>query len=123
MSRAPSLIADAIPLLDVSAYLAGEPAAIEPLAAELRWAFEHVGFYYLRGHGIDRSLIETTYAAAACFHGQPMEKKPPSAPTSTTSAIWRWGAGSGRSVAGAGTTRTFCGASVAPTTETSSPTV
>ena len=30
MSRTPPLIADAIPLLDVSAYLAGERAAIAP---------------------------------------------------------------------------------------------
>jgi isopenicillin N synthase-like dioxygenase len=71
----PPLIADAIPLLDVSAYLAGERASLETLAAELRWAFENVGFYYLRGHGIDRSLIDATYAAAARFHAQPMEKK------------------------------------------------
>jgi isopenicillin N synthase-like dioxygenase len=75
MSRTPLLIADAIPLLDVSAYLAGERAALDTLAAELRWAFEHVGFYYLRGHGIDRSLIDATYAAAASFHAQPADKK------------------------------------------------
>src|SRR5262245_20070208 len=75
MSRTPPLIADAIPLLDVSAYLAGERAALDRLAAELRWAFENVGFYYLRGHGIDRALIDATYAAAALFHSQPMERK------------------------------------------------
>jgi isopenicillin N synthase-like dioxygenase len=75
MSRTPHLIADAIPLLDVSAYLAGERATFETLAGELRWAFENVGFYYLRGHGIDRSLIDATYAAAARFHAHPMEKK------------------------------------------------
>src|SRR6185436_21093242 len=71
----PHLIADAIPLLDVSAYLAGERVTLETLAGELRWAFENVGFYYLRGHGIDRSLIDSTYAAAARFHAQPTEKK------------------------------------------------
>ena len=75
MSRTPHLIADAIPLLDVSAYLAGERVALDTLGAELRWAFENVGFYYLRGHGIDRSLIDATYAAAARFHAQPPEKK------------------------------------------------
>ena len=66
---------DAIPLLDVSAYLAGDRAALDTVPGELRWAFEHVGFYYLRGHGIDRSLIDATYAAAVRFHAQPMEKK------------------------------------------------
>jgi isopenicillin N synthase-like dioxygenase len=75
MSTTPQLVADAIPLLDVSAYLAGDRRALHPLATELRWAFENVGFYYLRGHGIDGALIEATYDAAARFHAQPMEEK------------------------------------------------
>ena len=75
MPARPHLIADAIPLLDVSAYLAGERGTLETLAGDLRWAFENVGFYYLRGHGIDCSLIDSTYAAAARFHAQPTEKK------------------------------------------------
>jgi isopenicillin N synthase-like dioxygenase len=75
MSSTPPLIADAIPVLDVSPYLAGERDALRRLGDELRWAFENVGFYYLRGHGIERSLIEATYAAAARFHAQPVEKK------------------------------------------------
>ena len=32
------------------------------LGAELRWAFENVGFYYLRGHGIPQPLIDATFA-------------------------------------------------------------
>jgi isopenicillin N synthase-like dioxygenase len=75
MSTTPELIADAIPLLDVSAYLAGDGRALQPLTAELRWAFENVGFYYLRGHGIDGALIAATYDAAARFHAQPLPKK------------------------------------------------
>jgi isopenicillin N synthase-like dioxygenase len=75
MSITPALIADAIPLLDVSGYLAGDDQALRGLAAELRWAFENVGFYYLRGHGIDRALLDATYDAAARFHAQPIEKK------------------------------------------------
>src|SRR5262249_11439746 len=34
--------------------------ARERLGVELRWAFEKVGFYYLRGHGISQSLIDAT---------------------------------------------------------------
>src|SRR5262249_35462324 len=56
-------------------YLAGKPRPLDRLAAELRWAFENVGFYYLRGHGIDRALIDAAYAAAARFHALPMAKK------------------------------------------------
>jgi len=61
----PELAAGTIPLLDVAPYLAGRPGARQRLGAELRWAFEHVGFYYLRGHGISRSLIDATFAQAA----------------------------------------------------------
>src|SRR5215470_19957351 len=71
----PELIAGAIPILDVAPYLAGEPGARERLGAELRWAFEKVGFYYLRGHGIPQSLIDATFAQAARFHALPMKEK------------------------------------------------
>src|SRR5215467_2888727 len=71
----PELVANTIPLLDVAPYLAGEPGARERLGAELRWAFENVGFYYLRGHGIPPSLIDATFAQAARFHALPMEQK------------------------------------------------
>jgi isopenicillin N synthase-like dioxygenase len=71
----PELIAETIPLLDATPYLAGEPGARERLGAELRWAFEHVGFYYLRGHGISQSLIDATFAQAARFHAMPLERK------------------------------------------------
>src|SRR5206468_2089272 len=71
----PELIGGAIPLIDVSGFLAGTPGAVEKAAAELAWAFENVGFYYLAGHGVPRELIEAQYAAAARFHSQPMEEK------------------------------------------------
>src|SRR5262245_26089111 len=71
----PELIAGTIPLLDVASYLAGQSGARERLGAELRWAFEKVGFYYLRGHGIPQSLIDATFAQAARFHALPMERK------------------------------------------------
>ncbi len=71
----PVMIGDAIPLIDVSDYLAGTPGAAEKTAAQLRFAFENVGFYYLAGHGVPQKLIDDTYAAAARFHAQPMEAK------------------------------------------------
>ncbi len=72
---APPLIGGEIPLIDVSAYLAGVPGAAETAAAELRYAFENVGFYYLAGHGVPQKLIDATYDAAARFHAQPMDAK------------------------------------------------
>ena len=54
---------------------AGAPGAAQRAAAELRFAFEHVGFYYLAGHGVPQSLIDMAYAEAARFHAQPLEEK------------------------------------------------
>ena len=71
----PTMIGGEIPLIDVADYLASKPGAAERAAAELRFAFEHVGFYYLAGHGVARKMIDDTYAAAARFHAQPIEAK------------------------------------------------
>src|ERR1051325_11094385 len=64
--RAPAaMIVGAIPLIDVSGHLAGDAEASRKAAAQLRSAFENVGFYYLSGHGVAQSLIDRTYEAAA----------------------------------------------------------
>lgn len=64
-----------IPVLDAAPYLAGEPGALDRLAAELRHAFENVGFYYLRGHGVKRRQISAVFAEAERFHAMPLERK------------------------------------------------
>ena len=71
----PVMIGGEIPLIDVAGFLAGKPGAAERAAAELRFAFENVGFYYLAGHGVPQALIEAQYAEAARFHALPMEQK------------------------------------------------
>ena len=75
VSAPTTLIGGEIPLIDVSDFLAGKPGAAENAAAELRYAFENVGFYYLAGHGVPRSLIDAQYAEAARFHALPMDEK------------------------------------------------
>src|ERR1700712_5014016 len=70
-----TMIGGEIPLIDVGDFLAGKPDAAEIAAAQLRFAFENVGFYYLAGHGVAPSLIDATYAEAARFHAQPMDAK------------------------------------------------
>ncbi|MEI7872063.1 MAG: 2-oxoglutarate and iron-dependent oxygenase domain-containing protein [Alphaproteobacteria bacterium] len=70
-----TMIGGEIPLIDVADFLAGKPGAAERAAAELRYAFENVGFYYLAGHGIAQSLIDAQYAEAARFHAQPLAEK------------------------------------------------
>jgi isopenicillin N synthase-like dioxygenase len=80
-SLAPSLPpvrADApeeIPVLDLADYLAGVPGALQRLGAELRRAFEEIGFYFIVGHGVPQSLVDAAFAAAERFHAQPLEDK------------------------------------------------
>ena len=47
-----------IPILDLAPYLAGQPGALERLAGELRHAFEHIGFYFIKGHGVPQALCD-----------------------------------------------------------------
>ncbi len=69
------MVGGVIPLLDVAPYLVGTPGALEKLGAELRYAFENVGFYYMKGHGVPPDMIASMYEAARRFHAQPMEDK------------------------------------------------
>ena len=57
-----------IPILDLSDFLAGEPGALEATTAELQYAAENVGFFFIRGHGVPQELVDATFAASARFH-------------------------------------------------------
>lgn len=71
----PAEMTSEIPVIDVSGVLAGTAGALEAAAAELRHAYEDVGFWYMKGHGIDPSLIDATFAAAQWFHQLPLAQK------------------------------------------------
>jgi isopenicillin N synthase-like dioxygenase len=64
-----------IPVLDVAAYLAGAPGALEDVAAELRVALETIGFFYLAGHGVSQELLDRVFAETRRFHALPLEEK------------------------------------------------
>jgi isopenicillin N synthase-like dioxygenase len=74
-TRPAAMVGGVIPLVDVAGHLAGDIEASREAATQLRWAFEHVGFYYLSGHVVPPSLIDRIYEAAARFHAQSMTKK------------------------------------------------
>ena len=48
-----------IPLIDVSGVLAGDAPSLQRAAAELRHAYEEVGFWFMTGHGLPQALIAT----------------------------------------------------------------
>jgi len=66
---------DVIPVLDLGAWRSRTPGAAARLAAELRHASEHVGFYFITNHGIPQAQIDAVFAQAARFHALPLEQK------------------------------------------------
>ena len=52
------------PATDVAPYLAANPERANGWAPSCVWAFEKVGFYYRRGHGIPQPLIDTDVRAS-----------------------------------------------------------
>jgi isopenicillin N synthase-like dioxygenase len=66
---------ETIPVLDLAAYRAGEPGALAAVAAELRHACEHVGFYFLANHGVPQDLTDRVFAEVARFHAMPLDAK------------------------------------------------
>ena len=66
-----------IPLLDIGPYLAGEPGARATLSRAIERTCRDTGFLVISNHGIDPSLTDGTFAAAASFFDLPVERKTP----------------------------------------------
>lgn len=64
-----------IPILDFGPYLAGEPGALDALARQLANALDHVGFYFVRNHGVPQVVIDTAFEAARQLHQLPLDDK------------------------------------------------
>lgn len=64
-----------IPLLDLSDYRAGAPAARDRLAETIARTAEDTGFMLLANHGIPQSLIDRVFAAAAAFFDRDLDFK------------------------------------------------
>ncbi|WP_287241538.1 2-oxoglutarate and iron-dependent oxygenase domain-containing protein [Mesorhizobium sp.] len=64
---------DKIPIVDVGPLLdnSGAPS----VAKDIRWAFENVGFMYVKNHGVPAQLLDDTFAQARAFFDQPLEEK------------------------------------------------
>jgi isopenicillin N synthase-like dioxygenase len=64
-----------IPVIDFGPVFAGDPGALQSVAAELRHACEHVGFFYALNHGVPETLIDQAFAASRRFHALPLAEK------------------------------------------------
>ena len=69
------MAAPTIPVIDLGAYLAGEPGALDRTEEELRFALTKVGFYFIVNHGIPAAQVRDIYREAARFHALPLAEK------------------------------------------------
>src|SRR5436190_7059156 len=67
--------ANAIPVIDLGPFLAGEPRALDLAAAELRHALTEIGFYTIVNHGVPSALVHEVYRQVARFHTRPLDEK------------------------------------------------
>src|SRR5215472_3483638 len=67
--------ANAIPIIDLGPYLAGEPGALDHAAAELGHALTEIGFYTIVNHGVPSALVHRVYREVARFHARPLDEK------------------------------------------------
>jgi isopenicillin N synthase-like dioxygenase len=65
----------AIPVIDFGPAFRSEPGGLEAVAAQVRHASEHVGFFYLAGHGVASDLVDAALAASREFHAIPVDEK------------------------------------------------
>lgn len=62
-------------ILDLDPYLSGESGALERLAAEIKYACETIGFFYIKNHGVPEALLENAFAQSRRFHALPLDEK------------------------------------------------
>jgi len=64
-----------LPILDIGPHLAGDTGVLEDLAAQVRDAFERVGFMMWVNHDLDWDVIDNAFAGSKQFHDLPREEK------------------------------------------------
>lgn len=64
-----------VPVIDLSRFYAGGPDEMPRLIAEVRAACESIGFFLVKGHGVDEGLLEETLKATQHFFSLPVKDK------------------------------------------------
>ncbi|CAE6470728.1 unnamed protein product [Rhizoctonia solani] len=65
---------ESIPVIDISG-LSGDADSKAQVANAIREACIHVGFFYVKNHGVDETVIASTVEAAHRFYDLPLEEK------------------------------------------------
>jgi isopenicillin N synthase-like dioxygenase len=65
----------AIPVIDVSPAFQGGPSGLAAVGGQVRAACEHIGFFYIAGHGVPQEVVDAAFRASREFHALPLEDK------------------------------------------------
>ncbi len=65
----------AVPVIDISPWRNGDPAARRALAAEVDRTCREIGFMVIGGHGVDPELIAAVESVSRAFFDLPLEEK------------------------------------------------
>lgn len=66
---------ESIAVIDFGEYMAGDVSAFNKVVAEVKLASEHLGFFFIKNHGVSQSLIDRMFEQTERFHALPLEKK------------------------------------------------
>jgi len=64
----------AIPIIDLTDYVANRPGALRSVARQIHDALTSIGFFLITGHDVPAGLIGRTFAEAARVHDLPCPK-------------------------------------------------
>lgn len=76
-----------IPVINLASLMAGDPGAINDVAAQIIEASQRIGFFYISGHGIAAELIDTATAAMRDYFALPTDVKA-HCPVNTSQRGW-----------------------------------
>jgi isopenicillin N synthase-like dioxygenase len=77
---------NAVPVIDIAPFLAGDPEGRKAVVRQLADAAEHIGFFAITGHGVPRPVMDALYQTAHAFFELPLEEKQRVAPPVPTYA-------------------------------------
>ena len=66
---------DEIPVIDVSGLEGGDDRQLRAVVDQMVRAAKGIGFFYVRGHGVSRDMLDETYALSQTFFRSPDEVK------------------------------------------------
>ena len=74
-AKARDIALDSIPVIDIGALVAREPAGSAAAGAAMREASERIGFFYVTNHGVPETLTQDAFTTARAFFDLPAEAK------------------------------------------------